>query len=68
MQIRENRAAAFSSIRAEVSAILNLFLILCSVKRVLTNAALSATAAFVCHITVEDSSLQEILCMLWPEL
>lgn len=60
MQRKENRAAAFSSIRVEVSAVLS-FSILCSIKRELTNAARSATAEFVCHTTVEESSLQETL-------
>lgn len=61
MQRRENRAAAFSSIRIELFAILSLFLFFVLSKKVLANAALSATAEFVCHITVEESSLQETL-------
>lgn len=48
MQRRENRAAAFSSIRIELFAILSLFLFFVLSKKVLANAALSATAEFVC--------------------
>lgn len=41
--------------------------ILCAIKRVLTNSASSATAEFVYHIAVEEASLQDTLCMLWPQ-
>lgn len=42
--------------------------ILCAIKRVLTHSAPSATAEFVYHIAVEEASLQDTLCMLWPQI
>lgn len=42
--------------------------IICAIKRVLTNSAPLATAEFVYHIAVDKASLQDTLCMLWPEL